>query len=146
MGGFGSGFQEKPEIKLFRKIHKDKSGCWIFKHYKTDHYPAFDFHGQTMGAHRASYLMFKGRIPRGKLVLHSCDNRKCVNPDHLSIGTYKENARQMVSRGRDGGWKRVKRICVKGHPLIKSNLYINPTSGSRRCRMCINGYRKRSRR
>jgi hypothetical protein len=58
-------------------------------------------------AHRFAYEMAKGRVPRGLCVLHSCDNRRCVNPAHLRAGTKLDNAQDMISRGRDdyGGRK-----------------------------------------
>lgn len=43
------------------------------------------------GAHRVSYEYFKGRIPKGKIICHKCDNPKCINPDHLFVGTRTDN-------------------------------------------------------
>lgn len=51
-------------------------------------------------AHRMSYIAFNGDIPKGKSIMHSCDNRSCVNPDHLSIGTRSENTQDMLEKGR----------------------------------------------
>lgn len=51
-------------------------------------------------AHRISYQVFNGPIPVGLLVRHNCDNRSCVNPSHLEIGTYKDNSKDMADRNR----------------------------------------------
>lgn len=50
-------------------------------------------------AHRVSFLLFKGPIPKGLFVLHSCDIRHCVNPEHLRVGTHEENMRDALVRG-----------------------------------------------
>lgn len=55
---------------------------------------------KTVLAHRHSWEMANGPIPEGYYVLHRCDNRKCVNPDHLYIGTQQENMNDMYARGR----------------------------------------------
>ncbi len=56
--------------------------------------------GRGDKAHRVSFRLFKGEIPEGKIVLHSCDIRCCVNPAHLRAGTYLENNLDCVNRGR----------------------------------------------
>ena len=51
-------------------------------------------------AHRFAYLLHVGDIPKGKMVLHTCDNRRCVNPDHLYVGTQSNNMKDMWNRER----------------------------------------------
>jgi hypothetical protein len=65
---------------------------------------------KTYVAHRVSFIHFKGSIPNGLFVLHTCDNRGCINPDHLYAGTHQENMRDVVIRGRSKGhrWKRAR--------------------------------------
>ena len=50
--------------------------------------------------HRLSWTLSKGKIPYKKLILHRCDNRKCINIDHLFVGTHKQNSVDMWNKGR----------------------------------------------
>lgn len=60
---------------------------------------------KTMPAHRASYILFKGDIPSGMLVCHSCDNPPCVKPAHLWLGTISDNVCDMIKKNRSPNQK-----------------------------------------
>lgn len=62
----------------------------------------FSHNQKMMPAHRSAYLQFVGEIPEGAWVLHRCDNRKCVNPDHLFLGDSKANIADMDGKQRRG--------------------------------------------
>jgi hypothetical protein len=62
--------------------------------------------GKSVGAHRAAYEDANGTIPQGLFVLHRCDVKQCVNPDHLYLGTPKDNARDAIERGQIATGKR----------------------------------------
>lgn len=64
---------------------------------------------KTHLAHRVSFACFVGEIPRGMLVLHRCDNPKCINPVHLFLGTHRDNAidREQKLRGRYSKKRRI---------------------------------------
>lgn len=89
------------------------STCWIWTGYK-GHYgygKVTDDDGKQVRAHRYLYEMFKGKIPKGMNVLHKCDNTACVNPEHLFLGSQKDNVKDMMSKGR-GGYKK---FCGEAH-------------------------------
>lgn len=88
------------KARFMEKVDKCENGCWLWNAFKDkDGYGQFTLNGRNIGSHCASYVLFKGER-NGLLVLHSCDVRACVNPDHLHLGTHKKNMREMVERNR----------------------------------------------
>ena len=85
-------------------IPEPNTGCWLWIGSTT-----MFGHGQIRSgvggrerllAHRLSWELHRGAIPEGRLVLHECDNPPCVNPDHLSLGSYSRNTKDAYRRGR----------------------------------------------
>lgn len=80
----------------------DENGCMNWKASRRDFgYGAFSLYkGKSIKAHRFSWMIFNGDIPKGMHVLHHCDNPTCIAPNHLYLGTDKENARDRIKRNR----------------------------------------------
>ena len=74
--------------------------CWPWLAYARNGYGRISLANKLIDAHRLSYELANGPIPRGKHVLHSCDNPGGVNPRHLSLGTHRQNIADRGSRGR----------------------------------------------
>lgn len=99
-----SDFPPDTAERFWSKVDKSAGadGCWIWTAARfPSGYGAFGpSHGQALRAHRLAYELVVGPIPPHALVLHDCDNRRCVNPAHLRTGTHNENMRDMTSRRR----------------------------------------------
>lgn len=87
-------------------IKSPNEECWIWNGGRThDNYGKFWF-DKTMKAHKVSYLIYRGDVPRGLCVLHICDNPPCVNPKHLRLGTQAENIKDRDDKQRGRKFKR----------------------------------------
>lgn len=95
---------EEEKLKKLKKYYEKyvvrQEGCW-------DWNGIIEWTGYAklgirppVKAHRASWIIHKGPIPSGKVVCHTCDNRKCTNPEHLWIGTHKDNIQDRIKKGR----------------------------------------------
>lgn len=87
--------------RFMSKVRKDPGGCWTWIAVRTRRgYGKFYMGGRMIAAHRVSYGLFNGQLSPRTVVMHSCDNPSCVNPDHLSVGSFAENATDMARKNR----------------------------------------------
>jgi hypothetical protein len=88
--------------RFMRFVDKRPCGCWVWTGAKYPNgYGAFSVRRCTPeGAHRVAYRLFKGDTPKGSFVCHTCDEPACVNPDHLFLGSPKDNTWDMLRKGR----------------------------------------------
>lgn len=117
--------------------HTVENSCWIWNKSLNDSgYGKIqeNIYGKKrhLTAHRESYKEFVGNIPKGMCVCHTCDNRDCVNPDHLWLGTVKDNARDMIYKNRGGFQKltieqvsEIKKMIKEGIKSIEIGLKYN---------------------
>lgn len=103
--------------RFYNKIEKTSS-CWVWKAglRGKSGYGAFKLNGKTVDAHRLSYELHKGEIPNGMYVCHTCDNRQCVNPEHLFLGSPKDNWQDGFDKGRINLMGGIDTEKLKKHP------------------------------
>lgn len=103
---------------LWQRVIKSDS-CWEWQGALTEGYGNFTYQRKNYHCHRVSWELAYGPIPGGLWVLHRCDNRKCVRPDHLFLGTHLDNIQDMVAKGRHSFHRRADRPCGQAHPNAK---------------------------
>ena len=115
--------------------------CWLWKG-RTDSagYAEVRMNGKRMGVHRASVMIHGREIPTGLFVLHACDQTNCVNPQHLWIGTAKDNTTDMLAKAREA---RGCRSGAKKHPdkLSRGDRHYSRKNPERLARGDANGAR-----
>ena len=111
------------EFRFWKHVEKSEDNkCWIWKAYKgsNGYGRLWDFDTKKNRlAHRVAYELATGVCPPDDMVvMHTCDNPSCVNPNHLTLGTAKENTQDMISKGR----KKVIRVYGEENPVSKLTL------------------------
>lgn len=118
--------------RFLSRVEKTES-CWLWKGFiDRNGYGKFGSTSAMSWAHRASYMLLVGPIPKGLTIDHLCKVKNCVNPLHLRVVTIKENI--LCSDGVTAK-NSVKTHCVNGHELTEENTYIRK-EGWRHCRKC----------
>lgn len=93
---------EKVKANFWSKVNTEgECWNWIASKFKFG-YGQFYINGKNLYAHRVSYVIQNGSIPKGLFVCHKCDNPSCVRPSHLFLGSQLENVLDMVKKGRHG--------------------------------------------
>lgn len=125
-----------PKPKPFSYYTKtNEDGCWIWQStIAWRGYGLYSMNRKRLAAHRASWIIHKGEIPDGLFVLHKCDVRTCVNPDHLFLGTQKDNMQDCIKKGRYSNGKLDRNHCINGHEFTMLNTRF--WNGARICKTC----------
>ena len=94
------GLPSEPMKRFWDKVQKTNK-CWNWiAGTRGNGYGTFKFNGKAIDSHRFVWLITFGEIPIKKMICHRCDNRKCVRPDHLFLGTAMDNVHDAIKKGR----------------------------------------------
>ena len=113
----------KKDLNIILKYTKENNGCleWT-KCYNTDGYPRASFDGYENGkVHRVVWELFNKKSAKGYVIRHTCDNPRCINPNHLLIGTNYDNIQDRQIRDRTYGLKQKDVNTI--HTLYESKTY-----------------------
>lgn len=127
-----------PVVRFWKHVRKEGSttGCWLWQGVKHRGYGHFNIGPPTMRgvkAHRFSYALVYGPIPKGLTLDHLCRHPACVNPAHLEAVTHRVN----ILRGTGVAAVNARKLgCKRGHLFTPENTYVT-TRGERTCRSCM---------
>lgn len=132
------------EQRFWGKVTKG-DGCWLWQASlgSMGYGQIMDDSWKVIGAHRASWELAHGQpVPAGMCVCHHCDNPACVRPDHLFLGTRKDNTQDALKKGRLRQWNEGKTHCIRGHAFSGDEWY---ERNNERCRARENAARAKQR-
>ncbi len=133
--------QPTDTIKRIRaRVEVDANGCWIWMGATSSRgYGQIKVGRQVLAVHRAVAEATYGEIGAGLMALHHCDVKRCCRPDHLYVGSARQNIGDAIARGRfpfaAQALQRAKTTCVHGHPFDEDNTLLT-SRGTRHCRQC----------